>query len=325
MSQTIATRFTRRFGVPHPVALAPMDKVAGGRLAAAVARAGGLGLIGGGYGDPTWVEAAFAEAGDAPVGIGFIAWSVAERPELVAQSLARRPKALMVAFGDGGPLVEAARAAGVPTLWQVHRMEQAEAALAAEADCLVVQGQEAGGHGMDRGLTALLPGVRDLAGPELPVLAAGGLADGRGLAAALMLGADGVLLGTRFWASAEAAGSAVAKAALVARGGDETLRSKVFDVARNAAWPWEFTGRTVTNAFARRWHEDLEGLQRVLDAERARYDAADPDDFETRALIAGEALDLIHEIRPAGEIVAQVVDQAAALLRRAGEVLVPVS
>jgi nitronate monooxygenase len=318
MEQRLDTRFTRRFGVPHPVALAPMDKVSGGRLAAAVSQAGGLGLIGGGYGDPAWVEAAFEEAGDAPVGIGVITWSVARRPELIERILARRPKAVMVAFGDGGEIVAKARAAGVPTLWQVHRLAQAREALAAGVDALVVQGQEAGGHGMDRGLTALLPAVRDLAGPDLPILAAGGLADGRGLAAALMLGADGVLLGTRFWASEEAAGTAAAKAQLVARGGDETLRSKVFDVARDAPWPWEFTGRTLHNAFSQRWHRDVQGLAAAAATERARYDAADPDDFDTRVLIAGEALDLVHEIRPAGEILAQVVEEAAALLRGAG-------
>ena len=160
-----------------------------------------------------------------------------------------------------------------------------------------------------------MPAVRDLVGSEQILLAAGGLADGRGLAAALMLGADGVMLGTRFWASLEAEGSDAAKAALVRATGDGTLRSKVFDVARNAQWPWQYTGRTVANAFARQWHDDLDGLRRNADRERARYDAADPDDYEIRVLIAGEALDLIGSIEPAETILEDVVRQAAELLR----------
>ncbi|WP_208539192.1 NAD(P)H-dependent flavin oxidoreductase [Algihabitans albus] len=322
MEQMIKTRFTERFGIPHPVMLAPMDKVAGGRLAAAVSHAGGLGLIGGGYGDAAWLERAFGEIGNAAVGVGFITWSLLRKPELIAQTLVRQPAAFMVSFGDGEEAVAAARDAGVPTIWQIQRLSQAEQALAAEVDVIVVQGQEAGGHGMDRGLTALLPAVRDLAGPEQIILAAGGLADGRGLAASLMLGADGVMLGTRFWASAEAEGSEAAKAALLRATGDGTLRSKVFDIARNAAWPEQFTGRTVANAFARQWQDDLEGLRRNAESERTRYDAAHPDDYETRVLIAGEALDLIDKIESAETIVTDVVREAAGLLRNAGDVLV---
>ena len=321
MEQIIKTRFTDRFAVAHPVMLAPMDKVAGGKLAGAVSQAGGLGLIGGGYGDAAWLERAFAEAGNAPVGVGFITWSVMRQPALIEQALAHRPAAFMVSFGDGEEAVAAARAASVPTIWQVHRLSQAEQALAAGVDVIVVQGQEAGGHGMDRGLTALLPAVRDLAGAQQIILAAGGLADGRGLAAALMLGADGVMLGTRFWASCEAEGSEAAKAALVRATGDQTLRSKVFDVARNADWPWHLTGRTVDNAFSRRWHDDLEGLRQSFESERARYDAADPDDYDIRVLIAGESLDLIREIAPAETIVTDVVRQAADLLGRSGSFL----
>ena len=317
MEQKLKTNFTERFGIPHPVMLAPMDKVAGGRLAAAVSAAGGLGLIGGGYGDAAWLDRAFAEAGNQRVGAGFITWSLARQPELLDQVLDRDPAAFMVSFGDAEPLVAAARAAGVPTIWQIQRLAQAEQALRADVDVIVVQGQEAGGHGMDRGLTTLLPAVRDLAGPDQLILAAGGIADGRGLAAALMLGADGVMLGTRLWASTEADGSAAAKRGLVATAGDQTLRTKVFDLARDVDWPWHYSGRVVENAFARRWHDDIEGLKASVETERARYEAADPDDLDTRVLIAGEALDLIAEIVPAAEIVHSLVDQAAVLLGRA--------
>ena len=134
----------------------------------------------------------------------------------------------MVSFGDAEELVAMAKDAGVPTIWQIQRLSQAEQAMNAGVDVVVAQGQEGGGHGMDRGLMSLLPAVRDLVGSQTIVLAAGGIADGRGLAASLMLGADGVMLGTRFWASIEAQGSDVAKAAIVDAKGDNTVRSKVF-------------------------------------------------------------------------------------------------
>ncbi len=322
MKQIIRTRFTERFGIAHPVVLAPMDKVAGGRLAAAVSGAGGLGLIGGGYGDADWLQQAFAEAGNQRVGAGFITWSLMRQPALLDLTLAHQPAAFMVSFGDGEAAVAAAKAAGVPTMWQVQRLTHAEQALAAGVDVVVVQGQEGGGHGMDRGLSALLPAVRDLAGPDQIILAAGGIADGRGLAATLMLGGDGVMMGTRFWASAEAAGSDTAKAALVATGGDQTARSKVFDVARGVDWPRHFTGRVVTNDFARQWRDDIEGLEREAETERARYNASDPDDLSIRVLIAGESLDLVSSIEPAGDILRRTVRDAAGLLHNADSYLV---
>lgn len=311
MEQRLKTRFTDRFDIRHPVMLAPMDIVSGGRLAAAVSAAGGLGLIGGGYADPDWVETAFQDAGNQRVGVGFITWAALKQPRAVERALAHSPAALMVSFGDAEPLIDAARGAGAPTIWQIQRLAQAEQARAAGVDVIVVQGQEAGGHGMDRGLTALLPAVRDLVGPEQILLAAGGIADGRGLAAALMLGADGVMMGTRFWASAEASGTDAAKAAVVAATGDGTLRTKVFDVTRGADWPWEYTGRVVANAYAQRWRDDIAALQAQGDAARAAYAATDPNDFDTRVVVAGESVDLISAVEPAAQIVARTVAEAA--------------
>jgi nitronate monooxygenase len=322
MEQLIKTRFTERFAIDHPIMLAPMDTVSGGRLAAAVSRAGGLGLIGGGYGNADWLEQAFADAGNQSVGVGFITWSLMKQPELIDLVLARKPAAFMVSFGDSEEVIDAAKAADVPTIWQIQRLEQARQALAAKVDVIVVQGQEAGGHGMDRGLTALLPAVRDLSGPDQVILAAGGIADGRGLASTLMLGADGVMLGTRFWASIEAEGLTVAKDGLAAATGDNTVRSKVFDVARGVDWPWHFTGRVIANAFSRRWHDDIEGLKQASEAARARYLASDPDDYSVRVLIAGEAVDLVRSIDTAQAIVDRTVNEAAQLLRDAHTCLV---
>ena len=208
----ITTRLTERLGVRHPIMLAPMDIVADGRLAAAVSRAGGFGIIGGGYGDAAWLAREMDAAGDARVGVGFITWSMARQPRLLDLVLERRPPAVMLSFGEVQPHADRIKAAGALLICQVQTLEQARQAVAQGADVLVAQGAEAGGHGISRGTFPLVPAVVDVAG-DIPVAAAGGIADGRGVAAALMLGADGVLMGSRFYASQEAAALASGEAA----------------------------------------------------------------------------------------------------------------
>lgn len=144
------------------------------------------------------------------------------------------------------------------------------------------------------------------------VLGAGGIADGRGLAAALSLGADGVLVGTRFWASREALGAEAAKRRMLEAGGDDTVRSKVFDVARGVDWPWHFSGRVLRNGFLEEWHGRE---RRMTEAAAEAYAAAPAEDYDTRVVIAGEALDLIDDLPPAGEIVRRMAEAAEAILR----------
>jgi nitronate monooxygenase len=313
----ITTRLTERLGVQHPIMLAPMDIVADGRLAAAVSRAGGFGMIGGGYGDEAWLTREMDAAGDARVGIGFITWSMARQPRLLDLVLERRPPAVMLSFGEVRPHADRIKAAGALLICQVQTLDQSRQAIAHGADVLVAQGAEAGGHGISRGTFALVPAIADIAG-DIPVAAAGGVADGRGLAAALMLGADGVLMGTRFYASQEAAGATRAKDRIVAANGDATIRSVLFDIARRNVWPAPYTGRVLQNAFTERWRgRELELLQRQAQ-EADRYDAArTAGDFDTAAVTAGEAVDLIDDIPPAGEIVERVARDAEALLLRA--------
>jgi nitronate monooxygenase len=310
----ITTRLTERLGVRHPIMLAPMDVVADGRLAAAVSRAGGFGIIGGGYGDEAWLTREMDAAGDARVGVGFITWSVARQPRLLDLVLERRPPAVMLSFGEVGPHAGRIKANGALLLCQVQTLDQARRAIADGADVLIAQGAEAGGHGISRGTLPLVPAVVDVAG-DIPVAAAGGIADGRGLAAALMLGADGVLMGTRFYASREAAALAGAKDRIVAARGDATIRSVLFDIARRNIWPAPYTGRVLANGFSERWRgREVELLQKQAE-EAARYDAArTAGDFDTAALIAGEAVDLIGDIPPAEEIVERIAKDAEALL-----------
>jgi len=191
------TELTRRFGLRYPVVSAPMGAVAGGRLAAAVSRAGGLGLIGPGYLDAEWIEAQFALAGGERVGIGFITWDLERSPARLAVALDHKPAAVMLSFGDATPFVAPIRRAGAALILQVQSLAAARTAAAFEPDLIVAQGTEAGGHGASRALFPLLPAVVDAVAP-IPVAAAGGVADGRGLVAALALGASGALIGTRF-------------------------------------------------------------------------------------------------------------------------------
>lgn len=311
----IETPLTRLLGIRHPILSAPMALVAGGELAAAVSRAGGLGLIGGGYGDRAWLEREFALAGDAPVGVGFITWSLASKPELLDLVLERKPQALMLSFGEFAPFARAIKDAGVALLAQVQTLEQARQAVAAGADVVIAQGTEAGGHGAERATLPLVPAVVDVVAP-VPVVAAGGIADGRGLAAALMLGASGVLMGSRFYASSESLAHAAAKEGAVRAGGDDTLRSSVFDRLRELDWRPPYTLRSLRNQITERWHEHPRELEEHLPSERARLRAAiAAGDFQMAPLIVGEAADLIRQIQPAAEIVEHMVTEAAALLR----------
>src|SRR5947209_1631633 len=219
----ISTRLTELLKLQHPILLAPMAYVAGGKLAAAVSKAGGFGIIGGGYGEGPWMMRELDAAGGARVGVGFITWSMAKNPRLLDLALERKPPAIMLSFGDVKPHVDQIKRAGALMICQIQTVEQAKDAVANGADVLVAQGAEAGGHGMARGTFGLVPAVVDAA-RGVPVAAAGGVADGRGLAAALMLGADGVLVGTRFYATLEAAIHHAAKERVIATSGDETIR-----------------------------------------------------------------------------------------------------
>lgn len=310
------TALTEMFGIDHPVILAPMALVSGGRLAAAVSSAGGLGLIGGGYGDPDWVAREYDEAGNAPVGIGFITWTLTR--ELLTQVLARRPVAVMLSFGDPAPFADAIRDAGAKLICQVQTVAGAHAARDAGADLVIAQGTEAGGHGGDRATLALTPAVIDAVAP-VPVAAAGGIADGRGLAAALALGACGALIGTRFFAAAESVGHDNARQRIVEATGDGTRRTTVFDIVRRRDWPGRFAGRALENDFMDRWHGREAELAGALDSEEPRYATAARDgDFDTGVVFAGEAVDLIDSILPAGEIVERIVAEARDILSRLG-------
>lgn len=317
---TLATRLTRSWNLQHPIVSAPMAFAGGGELAAAVSRSGGLGLIGGGYGDPAWLEEQFAAARGHSIGVGFITWSLRMSPSLLTDALKHKPAAVMLSFGDPRPFVAEIRAAGAKLICQCQDMEHVMDAVDVGADAVVAQGAEAGGHGALRGVISFVPEAADYIrtkAPETLLLAAGGIADGRGLAAALMLGADGVLMGTRFWASTEALVHARHREAIIGTDGDGTVRTRVADIARQIPWPRGFTARIRRNAFTDRWHGREDELEKCAAVEGLRYRKAFADgDPDNAGVWFGEAAGLIHSIEPAGAIVERVTAEALACLKR---------
>ena len=319
------TRLTERLGLKLPILLAPMGGAAGGRLAAAVSNAGGLGLIGGGYGDAQWLDREFDAAGNTRIGGGFITWSLARDPGLLDRMLARAPAAVMLSFGDPAPFAPAIKAAGSTLICQVQTIAHTEAALQAGADIIVAQGAEAGGHGATRATLTLVPEVADLLAaqsPDTTLVAAGGIADGRTMAAALMLGADGVMLGTRLWAAEECLIHPNHQRAALASNGDATLRVTTPDIARGYDWPSEFTGRVLRTSFIDRWN-GLEAEHRSAAAAlRPAYLAAVAEGRSDDAgIFVGEAIGLMTAIEPAATIMSRLATDAATLLRHRASAL----
>lgn len=311
------SRLQALLDIRHPLLLAPMAAISGGALAQAVSDAGALGLIGGGYGDEAGLRRELALVDGPRVGVGFITWALERQPRLLDLVLEHQVKAVFLSFGSIGRFAPQVKAGGAVLIAQVQTVAQALAAAGEGADILVAQGTEAGGHGGARATLPLVPAVID-AVPSLPVVAAGGIADGRGLAAALALGAAGAVCGTVFYASTEALAHPGAKARLVQASGDDTLRSSLFDKVRGIDWPADWNLRTLRNAFSARWEGDAAGLQAAIGAEQARFVAArDAGDFDTAAVIAGEAADLVRGVEPAAAIVQRIMQGAAPALRAA--------
>ena len=315
----LKTRLTETLGIEHPVLLAPMNIIAGGKLAAAVSNAGGFGIIGGGYGDADWLEQQFATAGNARVGCGFITWSMAKNPELLDQVLARRPAALMLSFGEIEPHASHIKAQNVPLICQVQGMRYLREAVDAGADIIVAEGCEAGGHSGYRGVFTLVPEAADYLAkhsPDTVLVAAGGVGDGRGLAAALTLGADGVLVGTRFMASQESEVPEGFRQAIIRADGDSTMKSTSVDTARKRYWPnSEFVVRVLKNSFVTKWHGREREMEKAIDVEYERFWAAfKAGDADNSGVLIGEVSGIIQDAPPAAQIIDSMVAEACQLL-----------
>ena len=314
----IITRLTEKLNLDYPIIQAPMAIAAGGKLASSVCKAGGLGLIGGGYGDKKWILDQIDLAYPAPVGCGLITWSLKKKPELLPALIDKKPKAIFLSFGNPRPFAKQIQNANIILICQIQTLVDAKNALDIGADIVVAQGAEAGGHGEKRATFTIVPEVADYIAvhhPQALLCAAGGIADGRGLSAALMLGADGVVIGSRFWATHEALVHPNMHNRAVVATGDMTVRSSVMDIARHLEWPSRYTARVLENKFTDRWHHRTDGLIKVADAEAKLWSEAwlegNPDIANT---FVGEATGLIGSIVSAEECMLSIANEARALL-----------
>jgi nitronate monooxygenase len=318
----IKTALTRWFDLDVPVFGAPMAGVAGGELARAISLGGGLGMIGVGSDTPAgWItdQARIPAEADVSYGVGLMAWAVERRPELLAATIAAEPVLVSVSFGDPEPFVGPLHDAGIAVATAVNSLADLDRAQAAGADVIVAQGTEAGGHTGRRATLPLLQEV--LAGTDRPVLAAGGVATGAGLAAVLVAGAAGAWIGTPFLSCTEATNSTAARARVRAAGGDRTVLTSAFDIAQELPWPARWPGRALVNEFTETWHgreDELRGdTAAAEEVRRARAEG----DLEHAPVYAGESVGLVTTEESAADVVRRLAADARKALERAPRLL----
>jgi nitronate monooxygenase len=319
----LRTRFTEMFGLTHPLMSAPMALHSGGTLAAAVSAAGGLGSFGGTHPakGPDWMHSEIAtirSRTDRPFAIGFITPFLPFTAPLFEAALAERPAAVAFSFADPDPWIAQCKDAGARAICQVQNYADADRAVASGADILVAQGTEAGGH---TGTMSLLPFLAGVSAryPDVPVLAAGGIADGRTLAAALIAGADGAWLGTAFLATPEALEvDDVHKRLIIESDGTDTVFTRAYDIMSGLPWPASIGERVRRNRFTDEWSEREREL-RDRRPELAEAAAANPSDapagLETREVLYGQSAGFVNRIRPAAEVVRTISAEAEQMLR----------
>jgi nitronate monooxygenase len=311
------TWLTDRFGLTVPVVAAPMAGVSTGRLAAAVSTAGGLGMLGVGptsTPDRVREHCAVARAGG-KFGVGLLAWALAQDDALVDVVAGEAPALVSLSYGPFERWIAPLRDAGIAVATQVGTLEEALAAEQAGVDVLVARGGEGGGHGRnDVATLPLLQAVLDAV--QVPVLAAGGVGSARGLAAVLAAGAAGAWVGTAFLACTEAATSAGARELLLAAEDTDTAYGRVFDVGQRLAWPPEYGGRALRNAFFDRWvgREDKLAGDDVAEAELRA--ARERGDFDVACVYAGQGVALLRAERAAADVLGELA-AAEGLLERA--------
>jgi NAD(P)H-dependent flavin oxidoreductase YrpB (nitropropane dioxygenase family) len=316
----LSTELTKRLGIEHPIVQAGMGDAAGRDLAAAVSSAGGLGTIGtiGRSVEQTQEEiAATGAMTDRPFAVNIICfdWAPWAKDILTATIEARAPS-ITLSFGDPGPGLAQCKAAGIPTLVQVQDTDTLRTAIDGGADCIIVQGHEGGGHTGYRGTLNFVAQALDLAG-GIPIIAAGGVGNGRGLAAALAMGCAGVVMGTRFKATPEYRGNDREKQEIVESDGSNTVYDFILDEAFGLQWANEITGRALRSPFTEEW----EGRRMELREKVASYPrwgfVMELAEKGQAINWAGESSGLVDRVRPAGEIVWETVAEAEELLGRA--------
>lgn len=318
MRTRLGRRLTDLIGLDYPVFQGGMAWLGTAELAGAVSAAGGLGIIGAGSAPATWVEEQIGRIRamtDRPFGVNVLLVSP-HSPQVIDLACRERVPVVTTGAGSPGPHIQAFHAAGIKVIPVVSSTSLAVRLARAGADAVIAEGSESGGH---IGETATLPLVVQVvdalvaAGTPVPVIAAGGIADGRGLAAALALGADGIQMGTRFVCSDECVAHLAYKQAIVGAGDRSTEVT-----GRSTGHPV----RAIRNPFTREFAK-LEAAGTLVDElERlgaGRYPAAAIKGDVTRGtLIAGEISGLIRDIRPVSDILRTTVEDAERILRNLG-------
>ncbi len=317
---TLRTRFTDLFDLAHPVMSAPMAMHSSATLAAAVSEAGGLGSFGAMHADrgPEWVSQQCAEiraTTERPFAVGFITPFLGFAEPFLAAALEAPPAAVVLSFSDPGPWAPRLRDAGVRLICQVQDHDSAAQAVDAGADVLVAQGTEAGGHTGTMGLLPFLAATVDRH-PDVPVLAAGGIADARTLAAALVAGADGALLGTAFLATPDAVDIDDGyRQLIVDSDGTDTVLTDVFDVLSGLPWPDSIHDRMRRNRTTEEWGGRESELAERREEVAGGYTPGGVPDPDRDAVRYGQSAVAVAEVRAAGDVVRALSSGAEVLLR----------
>ncbi len=324
----LRTKLCDLLGIDLPIIQAPIGSASGPSLASAVSNAGGLGMLSITWRSPESVRRLMRETRGLtgkPIGVNQVLhWDPGERLEICLEEGVR---IFSFFWGDPAPFVDFLHREGALVMHTVGSADEARRAVESGVDIIVAQGWEAGGHVWGEVSTmVLVPAVVDAVDP-VPVVAAGGIADGRGLAAALMLGASGVWLGTRFVASEEADVHRIHKELVVSHSERDTVYGEPFNVGwensphralRNSTLEaWEAAGRPAID-------RPGEGDTVATSADGTpvqRYTSVMPGpnttgDLEALALFAGQSTGLVHGIEPAGKIVVGLAREAEAALER---------
>lgn len=305
------TALTETLGIRIPILNAPMTPQAGGELARAVSEAGAFGMLG--FDEDESEEQIQQQAAilqrepHMPFGIGLVAWVLQRRPQLLDIAIAAKPKLVSISFGDPAPYAKRVHDAGILLCAQVQSRAWAQTALAGGVDMLVAQGTEAGGHtGSAVGTLPLLQIVLDMT--DKPVVAAGGIASGRGLAAVLAAGAAGAWIGTPFLLAREARNTDAARERIRRSDETQTIYTRVYDRVTGKAWPKEFGGRALRTPFLEQWTGREDELV-ANESARAQFDPKEK-------IYAGQSVGLLHDVRPAAQIVRDIAERAQSCFER---------
>lgn len=310
------TWLTEQFDLSLPVISAPMAGVSGGRLAASVSAGGALGMIGVSPAASTgWLRSQLELAAESgrPYGVGMLGWALELSDAHMQQVIEARPDLVSVSFGEVERWVAPLHDSGIALAAQAGNLLEAFALEDMGVDIVVVRGGEGGGHGRNEVATLpLLQAVLDEV--DVPVLAAGGIATGRGLAAVLAAGAAGAWVGTAFTCCPEADTSVEAQEAIVRAQLGDTVYGSIFDIAQQVPWPAQYGGRALRNQFTEIWlHRESElaaGTPAAVAASDQVRAAQQADDIRYAPVYAGQAAGLVESERPVADVLAEFATAA---------------